>query len=72
MKIDELADVFLDLANFAPHALSSLAPPNGYALNLKALVRVSKVSWIYQLSFQILRSAFERKFDNTKLQKNTS
>ena len=33
MKIDELADVFLDLANFAPHALSTLAPPSSYALN---------------------------------------
>ena len=44
MKIDKLADVFLASANFAPHALLTLVPPNGYALNLKALVKVSKVS----------------------------
>ena len=67
MKIDKLADVFLASANFAPHALLTLVPPNGYALNLKALVKVSKVSWTYQLSFAILRSSFERKFDNTNL-----
>ena len=44
MKIEEMADVFLNLANFAPHALLTLAPPSGYALNLKALIKVSKVS----------------------------
>ena len=40
----EMADVFLNLANFPKHALLTLAPPNGYALNLKALIKVSKVS----------------------------
>jgi hypothetical protein len=44
MKIEEMADIFLNLANFAPHALLTLAPPSGYALNLKALIKVSKVS----------------------------
>ena len=44
MKIEEEANVFLNSANFAPHVLSTLAPPSGYALNLKALVKVSKVS----------------------------
>ena len=38
MKIEEIA------ANFASHALLTLAPPSGYALNLKALIKVSKVS----------------------------
>jgi hypothetical protein len=37
MEIEEMADVFLNLANFAPHALLFLSPPSGYALNLKAL-----------------------------------
>ena len=44
MKIEEMADVFLNSANFAPHALLTLAPPSDYALNLKALIKVSKVS----------------------------
>ena len=37
----------------------------GYALNLKALIKVSKVSWISQVSYEILRPSFERKFDKT-------
>jgi hypothetical protein len=37
MKIEEMADVFLNSANFAPHPLLTLAPPSSYALNLKAL-----------------------------------
>ena len=65
MKIEEMADVFLNSANFAPHAFLTLAPPSGYALNLKALIKVSKVSWTSQLSYEILRSSFERKFDKT-------
>jgi hypothetical protein len=44
MKIEEMADVFLNSANFAPHAFLTLAPPSGYALNLKVLIKVSKVS----------------------------
>ena len=36
-----------------------------YALNLKALIKVSKVSWTSQLSYEILRSSLERKFDKT-------
>ena len=63
MKIEEMADVFLNSANFASHAFLTLAPPSGYALNLKALIKVSKVSWTSQLSYEILRSLFERKFD---------
>ena len=35
MKIEEMVDVFLILTNFVPHALLTLAPPSGYALNLK-------------------------------------
>ena len=63
MKIEEMADVFLNSANFAPHVFLTLAPPSSYALNLKALIKVSKVSWTSQLSYEILRSSFERKFD---------
>jgi hypothetical protein len=44
MKIEEMADVFLNSANFAPHSFLTLAPPSGYALNLKALIKASKVS----------------------------
>jgi hypothetical protein len=44
MKIEEIADVFLNSANFAPQALLTLAPPSRYALNLKALIKESKVS----------------------------
>jgi hypothetical protein len=35
MKIEEMADVFLNLANFVSHTILTLAPPSGYALNLK-------------------------------------
>ena len=65
MKIEEMVDVFLNSANFAKHTFSTLAPPSGYALNLKALIKVSKVSWTSQLSYEILRSSLERKFDKT-------
>jgi hypothetical protein len=44
MKIEEIADVFINSANFAPHAFLTLAPPSGFSLNLKALIKVSKVS----------------------------
>jgi ABC-type Zn uptake system ZnuABC Zn-binding protein ZnuA len=43
-KIEEMADVFLNSASFAKHTFLTLAPPSGYALNLKALIKVSKVS----------------------------
>ena len=65
MKIEEMADIFLNSANFASHAFLNLAPPSRYALNLKALIKVSKVSWTSQLSYEILRSTLERKFDKT-------
>ena len=32
MEIDEMADIFLNLANFAQQALLILAPPSGYTL----------------------------------------
>jgi hypothetical protein len=43
MNIEEMADIFLNSANFASHAFLTLVPPSGYALNLKALIKVSKV-----------------------------
>ena len=67
MKIEEMVDVFLNSANFAAHAFFTLAPPSSYALNLKALIKVSKVSWTSQLSYEMLRSSFERKFDETNI-----
>ena len=45
IKIEEMADIFLNSANFVSHAFLTLAPPSGYALNLKALIKVSKVSF---------------------------
>ena len=65
MKIEEMADIFLNLANFATHVFLNLAPPSRYALNLKALIKVSKVSWTSQLSYEILRSSLEWQFDKT-------
>ena len=47
--------------------LFNLAPPRCYTLNLKALNKVSKVSWTSQLSYKILCSSFERKFRKDKL-----
>ena len=44
MKIEEMEDVFLNPSNIASHAFLTLAPHSGYALNLKALIKVSKVS----------------------------
>ena len=66
MKIEEMADVFLNLANFVQHTLLTLEPPSSYDLNLKALIKVLK---------EILRYSFERKFDIDKLhfsEKDTS
>ena len=31
MKIEEMADVFLNSSNFAKHTFLTLAPPSGYA-----------------------------------------
>ena len=65
IKIEEMADIFLNSTNFAKHTSSTLTPPSGYALNLKALIKVPKVSRKSQLLYEILRSSFERKFDKT-------
>ena len=61
-KVEEMGDVFLNSANFWPGVFLTLAPPSGYALNLEALIKVSKVSSTSQLSYEILKSSFERKF----------
>ena len=63
MKIEEMADFFLNSANFVSHMFLTLAPPSRYTLTLKA--KVSKVSLTSQLSYEILRSSFKRKFDKT-------
>ena len=65
MKIEEMADVFWNLANFAKHRILTLAPPRSYALNLRALIKVSKVSWTSQLLYEILRSSLKIQFDMT-------
>ena len=41
IKIDKMADVFLNSTYFSQHSLLTLAPPSGYSLNLKALIKVS-------------------------------
>ena len=51
MKIDKMVDVFLNLTNFVEFALLTLVPDSGYTLTLKALIKVSKVSWTSQLSY---------------------
>ena len=63
MKIEEMEAFFLNLANIASHAFLTLLPPSGHALSLKALIKVSKVSLTSQLSYEILRFSFERRFD---------
>ena len=42
----------------------TLASPRGYTLYLKALIKVSKVSWTSHLSYKILRSSFQTKVRN--------
>ena len=44
IKIEEMADIFLNSTNFAKHTSSTLMPPSGYTLNLKALIKVSNIS----------------------------
>ena len=56
MKIEEMADIFLNSANFAPHALLTLAPPSGYALNLKALIKVSEGHLSFHMKYRIVAS----------------
>ena len=65
IKIEETADVFLNSANFVQHAFLTLAPPSGFALNLQALIKVSRVSWTSQLSYEIFTSPLEKKNDKT-------
>ena len=56
-----MADVFLDLANFAPYAFLTLVQPSGYDLHLKALIKVSKVS---------RQSSFHMKYLDLHLKEN--
>ena len=58
---------FLNSSNFVPHPFLTLVPPSGHALNVIALIKVSKVICASQLLYQILRSSFERKFDIDKI-----
>ena len=71
-KIEEMPDIFLNSANFASHAFFISASPSGYALNLKALIKVSKDNWTSQLSYEILRSSSERQHGKTNFEKYTS
>ena len=60
-----MVEVFLSFATFAQHKLLTLAPPSGYTLYPKPLIKVSKVSSTPQLLYEILRPSFERKFKKT-------
>ena len=64
--IDLIADVFLNLANFAQHKLLNLAPPSSYTLNLKPLIdqRV-KNSLTYQLSYKVCDLHFKENSEKT-------
>ena len=42
MKLEEMADIFLNSANFVSHAFLTLAPSSCYALNLKALIKLAE------------------------------
>ena len=53
-KIEWMVDTFLNSANYAPHVLLTLAPPSWYALNLKALIKMSKVCWTYSFDMKHL------------------
>ena len=72
MKIEEMTAVFLNSANFASHAFLILAPPSRYALNLKSLINVSKVSWTSQLLYEILRCWVAMRFPVRRTHVRTS
>ena len=65
MNIDEMMDIFLDSVNFTSHAFLTLVPPSDYALNLKALIKVSKLSWTSQLLYGIIKYPLEQKSEKT-------
>ena len=52
--------------NFAQRTILTLAPPIGYTLNLKALIKVSKNSWTSQLSYRVLHLKENPKFISLK------
>ena len=60
-----MADIFLNSAKFVKHKFLNVGPPSSYDLNLKALIKIPKVSWTSQLSYEILWSSFERNFNKT-------
>ena len=74
MKIDKMADIFLNSANFEQHAPLTLAPPSGYTLYPKALINLSIVSWTSQLSYKIMWSSLEENAKKNFIshQKNSS
>ena len=53
MTIEEMADVFLNSANFASHAFLTLAPPSGYALNLKRCQKLAEHLSIHMKYFDL-------------------
>ena len=66
-----MVDVFLNSANFATHAFLNLAHPSGYALNLKALIKVPKVSSTSQLPYLDLHLKENLIRQTSFLRKNT-
>ena len=49
MKIEEMADVFLNSANFASHAFLTLETPSDYALNLPKHSEISHHLWTFPM-----------------------
>ena len=54
-----------DLSDLSPKKMSESFAENWG--NSEALINVSKVSWTSKLSYEIVRSSFERKFDKANL-----
>ena len=65
MKIDEMEDVFLNLANFAQQTFFAWMPPSSYTWNLNTLTKVSNVSWSSQLSYKVLWSSLKETSEKT-------
>ena len=72
MKIEEMADVFLISANFPPHAFLTLVPPSGYALNLKALIKVSKLAEHFSFHMKYLDLCLTGKFQKLHFSEKSS
>ena len=72
IKVDEIAEVFLNLSNFVQDTIFTLAPPSRCTLNLKQLTKVTKVSWSFQLSCNLYLKENSETTNFISPKKNTS